>query len=455
MRDRLTEAIKHSPADYTEVRLEKRQSTSVMFRGRNLETAGANTDAGGMVRCLVKGGGWGVATFNRLEDLDANVKYAYECAKSLTREDIELAGTEPVEDETTVSLAEDFREITLAQKKELLASYNDILLSHSDLIRDTMCAYGDRFVEYYYANSEGSYIFEERPHILCRISAIARKNGNVQPAGESTGVQKGFEAVRGMEDIARKVAKRAVDLLSAETVKGGKYTVVCNPDLAGVFIHEAFGHLSEADHVHENPKAREMMVLGREFGKPILNVIDDGSVPGLRGSHKYDDEGVPTQKTYLVKEGKLVGRLHSRETARKMGEKLTGNARAITYRFAPIVRMTNTAIEAGETSFEDMLSDIKLGVYACDSRGGQTMLENFTFTSGYAYMIRDGKVAEMVKDVVLGGNLFHTLANIDAVGSDFKWLETAGGCGKGGQMPLPVSMGSGHIRIQNVPMGGR
>jgi TldD protein len=102
-----------------------------------------------------------------------------------------------------------------------------------------------------------------------------------------------------------------------------------------------------------------------------------------------------------------------------------------------------------------MIKDIELGVYACDSRGGQTMLENFTFTSGYAYMIREGKVAEMVKDVVLGGNLFQTLANIDAVGSDFKWLETAGGCGKGGQMPLPVSMGSGHIRIQNVPMGGR
>jgi TldD protein len=455
MRDKLAEAVKRSRADYTEIRLEKRQSTTVAYRGRNLETAGANTDAGGMVRCLVRGGGWGVATFNRLEDLDTNVQYAYECARSLTRENIELAEVKPVVDETAVTLAEDFRDVPLAEKKALLASYNDILLAHSDLIRDTACVYGDSFVQYYYANSEGSYISEERPHVLCRISAIARKNGNVQPAGESTGVQKGFEAVRGMEDIAHKVAKRAVDLLSAQTVKGGSYTVVCNPDLAGVFIHEAFGHLSEADHVHENPKAREMMVLGREFGRPILNVIDDGCVPGLRGSHKYDDEGVRTQKTYLIREGKLVGRLHSRETARKMGESLTGNARAITYRFAPIVRMTNTAIEAGETSFDDMLSGIKLGVYACDSRGGQTMLENFTFTAGYAYMIRDGKVAEMVKDVVLGGNLFRTLANIDAVGSDFQWLQTAGGCGKGGQMPLPVSMGSGHIRIQNVPMGGR
>jgi len=455
MRDRLTEAIKKSPADYTEIRIERRQSTIVQYRGKNMESAGSNTDVGGIARCLVKNGGWGTSTFNRMEDIDKHVKYAFECAKSLSRDDIKLAEVQPVIDETTYSFDEDFRNITLSQKKELLASYNDILLSHSDSIRDTMCVYGDRFVDYYYANSDGSYIHEERPHILCRISAIARKNGNVQPAGESIGVQKGFEAVRGMEDIAVKVAKRAEELLSAETVKGGTYTVLCNPDLAGVFIHEAFGHLSEADHVHENPKARELMVLGKEFGKPFLNVIDDGSVQGLRGSHKYDDEGVATRKNYLIKEGKLVGRLHSRETAQKMGEDLTGNARAITYRFAPIVRMTNTAIEPGNASFDDMISDIKLGVYACDSRGGQTMLENFTFTSGYAYMIRDGKIAEMVKDVVLGGNLFQTLQNIDAVGNDFKWLETAGGCGKGGQMPLPVSMGSPHIRIQDVPMGGR
>jgi TldD protein len=455
MRDRLAEAIKRSTADYTEIRLEKRKSTTVHYRGRNLETAGANTDTGGIVRCLVKSGGWGVSTFNRLDDLEKHVDFACECAKSLTREQIELAEVEPVVDDIKVNLEEDFREVPIARKKELVAGYNDILLSHSDAIRDTMCVYADRFVDYYCSNSEGTFIHEERPHILCRITAIARKNGNVQPAGESIGVQKGYEAVQGMDEIARTVAKRSVDLLEAETVKGGKYTVICNPNLAGVFIHEAFGHLSEADHVHENPKAREMMVLGREFGKPLLNVIDDGSVPGLRGSHKYDDEGVPTQKTYLVKEGKLVGRLHSRETAHKMNEDLTGNARAITYRFAPIVRMTNTAIEGGKTSFEDMISDIKLGVYACDSRGGQTMLENFTFTSGYAFMIRDGKVAEMVKDVVLGGNLFQTLANIDSVGNDFKWIETAGGCGKGGQMPLPVSMGSAHIRIQDVLMGGK
>jgi TldD protein len=254
--------------------------------------------------------------------------------------------------------------------------------------------------------------------------------------------------------LAKKAAKHAVELLDAKSVIGGQYPVVIDPMLAGVFIHEAFGHLSEADFVYENPKAKEMMVLGRRFGKDFLNVYDDGTLPGLRGTHLYDDEGTPTRRNDLIKEGVLVGRLHSRATASKMGEKPTGNARAINYRHPPIVRMTNTAIDKGTTSFEDMIKDIKLGIYACDAYGGETQLENFSFSSGYAYMIRDGKIAEMVKDVILSGNLFTTLMNIDAVGDDFKWLNVGGGCGKGNQSPLPVGMGAPHIRIQNVVIGG-
>jgi TldD protein len=254
--------------------------------------------------------------------------------------------------------------------------------------------------------------------------------------------------------VAQAAAQRAIDLLSAETVVGGQYPVVLDRVLAGVFIHEAFGHLSESDFVYDHPKAQKMMVLGRRFGQDILTVFDDGSLPGLRGTHKYDDEGTPTGRSELIKDGILVGRLHSRETAAKMGEPPTGNARATGYRYAPIVRMTNTAIEGGDISFGDMIGDIKLGVYACEAYGGQTALENFSFSSGYAYMIRDGQIAEMVKDVILAGNLFTTLMNIDAIGNDFEWLQLGGRCGKG-QGGLPVAMGAPHIRIQNVVIGGK
>jgi TldD protein len=195
------------------------------------------------------------------------------------------------------------------------------------------------------------------------------------------------------------------------------------------------------------------MVLGRRFGREMLTIVDDGTLPGLRGTHRYDDEGTRTQRTELVREGVLVGRLHSRETAARMGEAVTGNARATGYRYSPIVRMTNTFIEPRDATFEEMISDIELGVYACDSMGGQTMLENFSFSAGYGYMIREGRVAEMVKDVVLSGNLFATLENIDAIGDDLAFGKL-GTCGKG-QGGLPVETGAPHIRIQGVVMGGR
>jgi len=456
MRHKIQDALKSSRADYTEIRLEEKESTSVAFRGKNLETAQATIDVGGVVRCLVKDHGWGVATFNSLDDLSARVEQAYQCARvAHTDELIELAPIPVMEEFVTAHMEHDFRDISLAAKKALAESYNNIMLRASDKIVDTFCNYGDGFNRVIFANSEGTYLEEERPMVVIACGAIARDGDNVQQSYESVSNQTGFEYVQGREELAEKAARRAVEMLSAETVVGGTYPVICNQTLAGVFIHEAFGHLSEADFVYENPRAREMMVLGRRFGQDILNVFDDGALAGQCGTHRFDDEGTPMRCNYLIKNGILVGRLHSRETARKMGEQPTGNARAINYRHAPIVRMTNTAIEQGTTSFEDMIKDVKLGIYACDAYGGQTELETFSFSSGYAYMIRDGKIAEMVKDVILAGNLFITLANIDAIGNDFKWINSGGGCGKGGQFPLPVSMGSPHIRIQNVVVGGR
>jgi TldD protein len=223
--------------------------------------------------------------------------------------------------------------------------------------------------------------------------------------------------------------------------------------LAGVFIHEAFGHLSEADHVYENQQLRDIMVMGKRFGGPHINVVDGAAVPGLRGSYKYDDEGVPSTRTHLLKEGVLVGRLHSRETAATMEESPTGNARSITSQFPPIVRMTNTFIEPGSATLEDILSDIKDGLYVSNWYGGMTTMEQFTFSAGEAHVIRNGRIEELMRPVLLSGNLFITLENLDAIANDLD-MNQGGGCGKGGQSPLPVSNGSPHIRIQKCLISG-
>lgn len=455
MEDKIKQALQSSKADYTEIRIEETEATRIVYRGKDLETASATIDRGGVVRCLVRDRGWGVVTFNNLDDLTHKVNQAYQCALvAKSDEPIELAPAPAVKDVTTVTLKRDFRDISMAEKKALIEGYNQIVRNYSEKIIDTQCAYVDSFSHITFANSEGAYIEEDRPSVAVVTAAIARDGDNVQTAHETTAGPFGFEFAQNRAEMARTAARHAIELLDAKPVAGGVYPVICDPRLAGVFIHEAFGHLSEADFVYENPKAKEMMVLGRRFGQDILNVFDDGALPDLRGSHKYDDEGVPTRRNYLIKDGILVGRLHSRETAAKMGENPSGNARAINYRYAPIVRMTNTAIEQGTTPFEDMIKDVKLGIYACDAYGGQTALENFSFSSGYAYMIRNGKLAEMVKDVILAGNLFDTLKNIDSIGNDFTWQYFAGGCGKYDQYPLPVAMGAPHIRIQNVVIGG-
>jgi len=341
----------------------------------------------------------------------------------------------------------------LAEKKQLLDEYKDIIW-RTPKLQTSIIAYSDSHKRVIFLSSAGSYIGQERSDINLRLSAVAAEDGKVQQAGLSVGSSGDSKAISGLRQQVEQMAKRAVELLSAPQVKGGEYTVVLDPVLAGVFAHEAFGHLSEADFVYENERLRQIMVLGKQFGSERLNIVDSAMVPGLRGSYKYDDEGVPATKTYLIREGELVGRLHSRETAARMGEKPTGNARAINYHYPPIVRMTNTYIEPASASFDEIIGDIKEGVYAKNWIGGTTSMEMFTFSAGEAYMIRHGKLAEALRPVVLTGNVFTTLNHIDAIGNDLE-MNQGGGCGKGMQMPLPVSNGSPHIRISKCLVGGR
>ena len=451
MKDRLLSVLKGQKADYIEIRLDESSSSRLVFRGDRLEEAGRNASTGGNVRALVRGG-WGFVSFNNIDNLADHVSLAVKQAGLAGKEESTFSPATPVIDRVEAQFKKNPLDIPLSVKKEILDEYNSIMLGTQE-IKTTSIGYTDSKKKVTLATSEGTYIEQSRIDLNLRLSAIAGRDGDVQQVGLSIGSKGDFTRIESLHDEVRDIARRAVALLSAPRVKGGTYTVVLDPILAGVFVHEAFGHLSEADHIYENPQLREIMVLGRRFGGKHLNIVDGAAVPGYRGSYKYDDEGTPATKTYLIKEGVLNSRLHSRETAAKMGEHPTGNARAIHYTFPPIVRMTNTYIEPGTTGFNDMISGIKEGVYARDWYGGTTSLEMFTFSAGEAYMIREGKIAEMIKPVVLSGNVFTTLDNIDAIGNDLDMNE-GGGCGKAGQTPLPVSNGSPHIRIQNCLVGG-
>jgi TldD protein len=439
--------------DYLEIRVEQSESTGLSFRGQQLDAVDRSFSLAGGIRACHQGG-WSFVTFNGLKELNERIEEAISQAKLVGKEETQLAAIEPIEDYVPEQIKRDPRGVSLQDKRQLLEAYNQILLDYDPRIQTTSASISDRFATKTFANSTGSCIVQERLDVNGRFAAIAKdENGIVRQGFESVHSRNDFDVLVGIEERVKGAAERAVRQLEAKSVKGGQYTVILDPYLAGVFIHEAFGHLSEADFVYENPKMQELLTLGKPMGIEQLNVVDDATLENLPGSMKYDDEGVPGQRKYLIKNGVLTQRLHSLETAGKMQEIPTGNARAIRASYPPIVRMTNTAIEPGDTPLEKMFEGIEEGVYAVRMLGGQTNGEMFTFAAAEGYMIRDGKIAEPVSDVTLSGNVFQTLQDIEAISDDT--IYTNGGCGKGGQMPLPVSVGGPHIRIKNVVVGGR
>jgi len=455
MRDLMTRALKRSTAEYCEIRIEETEETSVRFRGKDIELVAQSISAGGNVRAFYRGG-WGFVSFNRLDSLEKKVEEACAQAKILgdrLKKDIRLYPVNPVVDYVRGDFKKEAFAVPLKEKVELLEGYNRLILGSPE-ITSSAVYYMDRHTHLHFANSDGTYVYQEKMDIGGALTAIATKERLTTQESARFGSNQDYGVALGLEDEVREAAQAAREMLHAPVVQAGEYTVILDPDMAGLFVHEAFGHLSEADSLDEDERMKELLKIGTRYGSDELDIYDSGVEGPNRGESKYDDAGVPMQKTYLIKGGVVVGHLHSRESATKMSESATGNARALNYRFPPIVRMRTTCIAPGKSSFEDMLKGISLGVYVKGGYGGQTNGEMFTFAASRAYMIRNGAVAEMVRDVNLTGNVFTTLRNIDVIGNDFQFKNGPGGCGKGAQSPLPVSQGSPHIRIQKVVIGG-
>ncbi len=439
--------------DYLAVRLERSQGCEIRLRGDVPEALSEGVAVGGQVRACYRGG-WGFASFNRLADLAERMEDAIAAARLVGDDTTRLAPIDIVQATCTLPLTgTDPRQISLADKKALCHHYIDVLKGHHPEIASTAVRYEDSYQQVLLATSEGTLIEQNWTDIEMRFSATARQGERVQTGRETVGSRRAYEDVLGLEEKVKAAGDRAVNALTLPSAKGGLYTVVIDPILSGLFVHEAFGHLSEADMIYENPELLETMSLGRQFGPKTLQIFDGAAPAGHRGSYLYDDEGTPATTTQLIKDGVLTGRLHSRETAGELGEAPTGNARCLNYHYSPIVRMTNTWIERGETPVADLFTGIDEGIYARNWLGGQTNGELFTFTAGEAWMIRQGEIAEPVQDVTLSGNVFSTLANIEAIGDDFFWDES-GGCGKGGQSGLAVGCGGPSLRIKDVVIGG-
>jgi len=453
MFEKLQGILKKVDADYGDIRYEIKKDTVITFNGKELTQIGSNSTDGYVIRAL-KDGGMASVVFTKERDAEKSVRTVVENAQLIAKnieKPVRLAEVEVVKDTFIPALKEDPRKVSMVEKLELVRKYNDIPLGYEKIVT-TSISYQEIIREKYFISTEGTEIREDL--VTTRLfGEIISKDGNLlQNVRVRAGGSDGFSTVRNQEKHFEKRTAIVLDLLKAKPVEGGVHNCILNPDMAGVFTHEAFGHFSEADIIETLPSMREKMKMGNKLGNNVLNIVDNATLPDQLGFYRYDDEGVKVRPTQLMKNGVLTGRMHSRRTASEFGESISGHCIAEDYRYAPIIRMGTIFIEPGVHSFEELITMLGDGLYILDAKGGQTAGENFSFGAQYGYVVKNGKVSEMVRDINISGNLYKTLNDITVVGNDLS-LSKVGGCGKR-QMNIRSCSGAPHILVNNLVIGG-
>ncbi|MCD4652627.1 TldD/PmbA family protein, partial [bacterium] len=299
MKSILRNAIAGSNADFVEIRVEDTAKVGISFSGEDLKKAQRTRDYGGYVRALIDGS-WGFVSFNDPERLPEFVKAAEERARAAGQGDVRLADVPSVEEtiELVIDPLDDPRKISLEEKVNLFKRFSSTILNSSDTIISSGVSYSEEDRRVYFANSDGTLIDSHGLWSAGGMSAIGRKDNVVQSIHSGFGTRNSWKEILESEKFLDVVSRDVLDLVEATPVTGGRYTVILDPRLAGVFIHEAFGHLSEADNVSDNPKLLSQMKIGTRFGQDHFSVLDCGNLHDQRGSFKYDDEGVPASMTY-------------------------------------------------------------------------------------------------------------------------------------------------------------
>ncbi|MGD8544897.1 MAG: TldD/PmbA family protein [Candidatus Bathyarchaeota archaeon] len=448
-------ALEDFGADYAEIRAQEFFRTMLTIEERRVEATKQGIENGAAIRVLVDGA-WGFASVGTLNsetliDAASDACKMAKVAGSRLKDPIELVETEAVEDKIIITPKKDPIKIPIDDKIKLTLTMSEKILDYDKRIRSCTIDYLDLTGKTYFMNNEGTYIEQDKLYVWSRLLATATEAGIFTYSREEVGSTAGYEVfdIETPEIVAERTAKRAIEQLKAKPPKGGTYPAILGPSVVGVFVHEAFGHLAEADLTLSGSVLSDK--IGKKIASDIVTFYDDGSIEGAFGSFRYDDEGIPTEKTLLVENGIVVGLMHNRETAQKFKAEPTGNARAENFRFEPIIRMRNTYMEPKDHSLEELMEDVKYGYYLKSFRGGQANLDG-TFQVGIqeAYEIVDGRIISPIRNASISGNTLQTLQKIDAVSKDFElW---PGRCGKG-QLAF-VSDGGPNIRVKEVVVGG-
>lgn len=462
MRDLLESIVESGLAkgvSFCEVRYFEERSSSIGVENGVAKALSSGILRGIGIRVIVNGR-WGFASTNVVtrESAERTLTDAIGCAKSITAhsgEEAKIIEVEPSVDFIKHEVKINPEDISPEEKVKRVLELEKTARAFSDRVKDVFVNYRDILTRVITCNSFGTFVEEIAPRTLLSCRVIAKEGDNMQEGYERVGNVAGYELIEKIsaEDFSLKAAKRAVSLLSARPPPRGMYTVVVDPKVGGLFIHEAIGHNSEGDLVFSGGSIISDK-MGQKIASDLVTIIDDPTRDGY-GHFTYDHEGVKARPHVIIRDGVLVGFLHSLESAAKLGGKPEGSARAQSHHYPPIVRMSNTYLAPRDMALEELLEDIEFGIYLSGSQHGYVESEKGQFTCKVeeAWLIRKGELTEHLRDVAVSGLTLEALKNITAVGRDLS-IEMPGMCGKSGQSMF-VDAGAPHFRIDGIVVGGR
>lgn len=429
-----------SEYEYAELRLEKSSGSFISIKDDEVKHS-SGTVEGVSVRVL-SDGSWGFASATKgrksIEDLLREAKRLSALGKGkISLAEMPVQNREVRSAITPVDPDEQVRALLEASKGMKADKVSSRILSCTDSLTSR---------EFY--NSEGTEIIQDTGYTYLSCACVSRSGDTMQRGSSRTWSRSGFGGIDA-SSTALVSTEKALRLLDAAPPPKGRFTVVLDPEMTGVFAHEAVGHACEADSVidHESILSDKM---GKRIGNGLVSIIDDPAAQDF-GQYAFDDEGVPGKATTLVEAGVLKGFLNSRESANELASEPNGHARAEDYGEVPVVRMSNTYFQKGKTPKEEVF-DIQSGIYLKGMKGGSVDIFSggFMFKSEEAYEITKGGLGRIMRDVTITGNILQTMLDVECVGDDFG--TSPGVCGKSSQS-VPVSDGGPHIRVKNVAIG--
>jgi TldD protein len=447
-------------AEFADVRSGEGRSTAIDVQDGRAEKVHASRGQGIGVRVLA-GGAWGFATTYAMDEASARKCLSEALEAALTAaphvdDPASVASVSPVTDVVAAVMARRPDQVPISEKVKAAFGHEQAARKYDPRIENTRLNYSDGVSVMKIANTFGTYIETESARTRIAIRVVARDGDLRQSGYESFGRLEGFELIEriGTDELGVKAARRAVELLSARPAPAGEFPVIFDHTVTGLFVHEAFGHNSEADLVFTGQSIIADK-LGVKIGSELVNIVDDSTVEGAWGSYKYDSEGVPGRRRTLVENGVVKGFLHSLETAARFGVAPNGSARSEGSGSRPIVRMSNTFIAPGKSTLDEMVSGIDSGILLIGALSGYVSTETgqFTCRTAEGWFIKNGQLHEQLRDVAVSGMVLEALANVDAVGCEFR-LASPGTCGKNGQ-GVPVDNGGPHIRVKKLVVGGQ